>query len=75
MTHDPDIHIIQAGTYDGRIWSIAGDSYGDLHTFDHSSPEDLLSMPSHVLQHLWTRRHRLGSQVSYMYEYFPNKQS
>lgn len=75
ILHDLDIHNIQAGTYDGRIWSIAGDSYGVLHTFDPSSPEDLLSTPSHVLQHSWTRDYRLDSQVSYVHEYFPNNQS
>jgi hypothetical protein len=62
---------MQAGTYDGRMWSIAGDSYGVLHTFDPSSPEELLSIPSHVLQHSWTREYCLDSQVSYA----PNKQS
>ena len=75
ISHDPGIHNLQAGTYDGRIWSIAGDSYGVLHTFDPSSPEDLLSIPSHVLQHSWTREFCLDSQVSYVHEYFPNKQS
>lgn len=74
ISHGPDINTnIQAGTYDGRIWSTAGDSYGVLHTFDPSSPEDLLSTPSHVLQHSWTREYRLDSQVSYVHEYFPNK--
>jgi len=73
--HDLDIHNIQAGTHDGRIWSIAGDSYGVLHTSDSSSPEDLLSIPSHVLQHSWTREYCLDSDVSYVHEYFPNKQS
>jgi hypothetical protein len=58
-----DILNAQAGAYDGRIWSIAGDSYGVLHTFDPSPPGDLLSMPSHVLQHSWTRDYRLDSQV------------
>ncbi|KAF8478108.1 hypothetical protein DFH94DRAFT_81016 [Russula ochroleuca] len=53
-----------AGVHDGRIWSIAGDSYGVLHAFDPSPPEDLLSMPSHVLQHSWTRKYRLDSQIS-----------
>lgn len=71
--HDPDIHNIQAGSYDGRTWSIAGDNYGVLHTFDPSSPEDLLSTPGHVLQHSWNREYCLDSQVSYVNEYFPNK--
>ncbi|KAH9997926.1 hypothetical protein BJV77DRAFT_982268 [Russula vinacea] len=53
-----------AGTHDGRIWSIAGDSDGVLHAFDPSSPEDLLSMPSQVLQHSRTREYRLDSQIS-----------
>ncbi|KAF8501025.1 quinon protein alcohol dehydrogenase-like superfamily, partial [Russula emetica] len=53
-----------AGTYGGRLWSIAGDSYGVLHTFDPSSPEDLLSIPSHVLQHSWNREYCLDSQIS-----------
>jgi len=53
----------QAGTYDGYPWSIAGDSYGILYTFDPSSLGDLLSMQSHALQHSWTRRYHLDSQV------------
>ncbi len=57
-------HTTQAGTHDGRLWSVAGDSYGMLHTFDPSSLGDLLSMPSHVLQHSWSRGYRLDSQVS-----------
>ena len=58
-----DIHNAQAGAHDGLIWSIAGDSYGVLHSFDPTPPGDLLSIPSHVLQHSWSREHRLDSQV------------
>lgn len=53
-----------AGTHDGRVWSIAGDSYGVLHTFDPSPSGDFLSMPGHALQHSWTRAYHLDSQIS-----------
>ncbi|KAI0004549.1 hypothetical protein BJV74DRAFT_881139 [Russula compacta] len=53
-----------AGNYDGHVWSVAGDSYGILHTFDPSPCGNLLSIPSHVLQHSWTRGYRLESPVT-----------
>ncbi|KAI9512383.1 hypothetical protein F5148DRAFT_973499 [Russula earlei] len=56
--------IAAAGTCDGRVWSMAGDSHGVLHAFDPSSSGDFLSMPSHLLQHSWSRVYRLGSHIS-----------
>ena len=61
--HDHDIQNTQAGTHDGCLWSIAGDSYVMLHTVDPFPLGDLLSMPGDVLQHSWTRGYRLDSQV------------
>ncbi len=59
--HNHDIYSTQAGTHDSHLRTMASDM---LHTFDPSSLGDLLSMPSHVLQHSWFRGYRLDSQVS-----------
>ncbi|KAI0251976.1 hypothetical protein BJV78DRAFT_382540 [Lactifluus subvellereus] len=53
-----------AGTYDDRIWSIAGDSYGVLHTFDPSPSGDFLSVSKHLLEYSWTRGYQLESWIS-----------
>jgi len=49
----------QAGTYDSKVWSVAGDSYGVIHAFDPSPIGEFLSVPEHTFQHS-----SLDSQIS-----------
>ncbi|KAH9980307.1 WD40-repeat-containing domain protein [Lactifluus volemus] len=53
-----------AGTFDGHVWSTAGDCYGVLHTSDLSPANDFLSIPSDLLQHSWNRGYHLESWIS-----------
>lgn len=53
-----------AGTYEGKVWSLAGDSYGVIHAFDPSPISDFLSVPEHTFQHSWTRAYQLDSHIS-----------
>ncbi|KAF8262274.1 hypothetical protein EI94DRAFT_716681 [Lactarius quietus] len=48
-----------AGTYDSKVWSVAGDSYGVIHAFDPSPIGEFLSVPEHTFQHS-----SLDSQIS-----------
>ncbi|KAI0304451.1 hypothetical protein B0F90DRAFT_1815779 [Multifurca ochricompacta] len=52
-----------AGIFDGHAWSVAGDSYGVLHTLDPLPTRDFLSMPNHTPQYSWTRRTELESRL------------
>lgn len=53
----------QAGTYDSKVWALAGDSYGVIHAFDPSPISDCLSVPDHTFQHSWNREYQLDSRV------------
>ncbi|KAH8998613.1 hypothetical protein EDB92DRAFT_1836182 [Lactarius akahatsu] len=53
-----------AGAYEGKVWSLAGDSYGVIHAFDPSPISDFLSVPEHTFQHSWTRAYQLDSHIS-----------
>lgn len=54
---------MQAGTYDSKVWSLAGDSHGIIHAFDPSPISDFLSVPEHNFQHSSSREYQLDSHV------------
>jgi hypothetical protein len=53
----------QAGTYDSKVWSVAGDSYGVIQAFDPSPISEFLCVPEHTFQHSSPREYQLDSQV------------
>jgi WD repeat-containing protein 21A len=53
-----------AGTYDSKVWALAGDSHGVIHAFHPSPIGDFLSVPEHTFQHSWTREYQLDSNIS-----------
>lgn len=53
-----------AVTYDSKVWTLAGDSYGVIHAFDPSPISDFVSVPEHTFQHSSSREYQLDSHIS-----------